>query len=383
MPRHAGVSGFLAVFDPRVRGDGDDGQIDQTDLLANDARGRVAVHDRHLNVHQHGVETRFGRAQPLDSGESVACNHHLGPGAREHQLDHVLVELIVFGHEQTQAREAPVGFLWRGQHRRVVAGIGPTHRFQQARGHDRLGHDTVEVEVVAGGASRTQLEGRRHQHHQRQADIGRGIGLSQHLEAIHARHAPVEQHEVVIAPVGCTAAQLSQARHARLDRRGAPAKIGAGLLQDAARQRVVVNNEKVQAREAGVPRWRGRLRSGAQRHGKAKFAALPQGGLNRDPAPHQLGKLAADGQPQAGAAVLARHRGIDLRKHAKNGVELLARDANTRIAHRKLQRHAFGFARETAHRDHDFAGLRELDGIADEVEQYLLQAQGVTHQRIG
>ena len=89
--------------------------------------------------------------------------------ALEHLLDHKLVEFVVFGHEHAQASEAPVGLLRCGQTRREVAGMGPAHGLEKACGHHRLGHDGVEVEIIAGGSGRAQLESGCHQHHQRQA----------------------------------------------------------------------------------------------------------------------------------------------------------------------------------------------------------------------
>ena len=52
---HAGREAALPVRLHGVGRYGDDGQLRITRVAAQQARGRLAVHDGHLHVHEHGV----------------------------------------------------------------------------------------------------------------------------------------------------------------------------------------------------------------------------------------------------------------------------------------------------------------------------------------
>src|SRR5262249_62047683 len=86
---------------------------------------------------------------------------------------------------------------------------------------------------------------------------------------------------------------------------------------------------------------------------------------------------------QAGAAVFARSRGVDLREGLKEDAKLLARNADARIPYREMEadrRFVFEFALDT---HGHFARARELDCVADEVHENLPQPTRVADEGLG
>ena len=117
--------------------------------------------------------------------------------------------------------------------------------------------------------------------------------------------------------------------------------------------------------------------------GEVEDTAQSQPALDPDPSAHQLGQLAADGQPQARAAEAARQCRIDLLKGLKDPGQLRVRDANARIADRELQVHLAVRARRDASPQDHLTPLRELQCVADQVHDHLAQSPGVADEDLG
>ena len=107
-------------------------------------------------------------------------------------------------------------------------------------------------------------------------------------------------------------------------------------------------------------------------------------------APAHLGdQLLADGQAQTGAPKFARGGGFGLREAGKNVRLVLGRNANAAVLHRKGDAHGMGIrsrARVGRHQlqTHNHLALRrELDRIARQVDQHLLEALGVAPHYVG
>ena len=83
----------------------------------------------------------------------------------------------------------------------------------------------------------------------------------------------------------------------------------------------------------------------------------------------KFSQLPADGQPETGAALFARDGSIALRKRFEYRLEPFGADTGSGVAHRHIQPFVPHLCR-----DLNGAGLRELDRIADEIEQDLLYA---------
>ena len=95
---------------------------------------------------------------------------------------------------------------------------------------------------------------------------------------------------------------------------------------------------------------------------------------------HHLHQRFADGQPQSGAAVLARGGHVGLRERLEQLGALFARHAGAGVAHRKAQH---GFLADALHQrgfQVNFAALGELDGVVDDVREHLTEAQRIPDQ---
>ena len=103
----------------------------------------------------------------------------------------------------------------------------------------------------------------------------------------------------------------------------------------------------------------------------AHVALHPDASLHQ---PHQFGR---DGQPETGAAVLASGRRVPLLESLKHFVELLSRNADAGVPHGEVQADLVVAPPLFRHRDDDFTLLRELDGVADQVQQDLTQLRRI------
>ena len=144
---------------------------------------------------------------------------------------------------------------------------------------------------------------------------------------------------------------------------------------------------------------------GGRQHGQAGFAGKLRGcGLNRederravaghaldaDASAHELGKPLANREAEAGAAIFARGRGIDLGKGFEEPVHSLGGNADASVAHGEFEDDARGilvqtgleaergaFAVGAAHFERDAAGRRKFDRVVDEIDDDLAQARDV------
>ena len=98
---------------------------------------------------------------------------------------------------------------------------------------------------------------------------------------------------------------------------------------------------------------------------------------------HQLDQLAANGQPQAGAAKAAGNAVIHLGEGGEQLAQAVGGNAHARVGDRKLQPHASLGVRLQLDADDDFAKFGELDGVAGQIDQHLGQAQRVAAQGFG
>ena len=116
---------------------------------------------------------------------------------------------------------------------------------------------------------------------------------------------------------------------------------------------------------------------------KPEPAALSRFALDTDDAAHLLHQPLADRQPQPGAAVFARGGAVGLMKRLEQAGDFIRRHADAAVLHFDQQHTGRGvlFLQANAHRHRAFLG--ELDGIADEIEQHLAQAQCVAAPQAG
>ncbi|EGY02363.1 hypothetical protein AZA_21720 [Nitrospirillum viridazoti Y2] len=130
-----------------------------------------------------------------------------------------------------------------------------------------------------------------------------------------------------------------------------------------------------------------RRRRHVQGHDEPEGAAGAGLAFHPDLAAHQGDQALADGQPQAAAAIAAGGRAIGLGEGAEQGGDGVGGNADAAVGHRETQRHPVRPGPgDGADIQHHTAGLGELDGVTQQVQQHLLQAQAVTHhhhRRVG
>jgi hypothetical protein len=85
--------------------------------------------------------------------------------------------------------------------------------------------------------------------------------------------------------------------------------------------------------------------------------------------------------PRPGAAVLARRRRIGLRERPEQALLAFRREPDAGVAHGEPQLDRARAVRRGADRQHDLAGVGELDRVRQEVEQDLAQARHVADDR--
>jgi hypothetical protein len=101
---HPGVQAFFLVAHHGIGSHGDHWQAGITRILAQLARRLVAIHHRHLAIHQHAVIGIF-----LDLGQrdgAIARDIDADAGIVENMLRHFLVHLIVLHQQQPGTAQA-------------------------------------------------------------------------------------------------------------------------------------------------------------------------------------------------------------------------------------------------------------------------------------
>ncbi|OEZ97550.1 hypothetical protein DUGA2_58890 [Duganella sp. HH101] len=206
-----------------------------------------------------------------------------------------------------------------------------------------------------------------------QRDQGRPRAPAQPLHRIPVVHA-VEQHQLVRRPGsrqllrrgGRVGRAIGLAAHARYHRLQQLARLLARAdQQDPHRQ--------VRARLA-LP-----LRGAAVGDRERERAADAGRAVDPQLAAHQAHQPLADRQAEAGAAEAPRGRAFGLRERIEDAALLLRVDADAGVAHREVQPHLHrvGILQLDAH--HHRAALGELDGVAGQVDQHLVEPQRVAH----
>ena len=107
---------------------------------------------------------------------------------------------------------------------------------------------------------------------------------------------------------------------------------------------------------------------------KLKVDPAPTTELDLDVAAHQGDQVAADRQTEAGAAMVAADRAVQLGEALEQPLELVCGDAGARVADGQAQQAVGGVI---AGGDGDAAAGGELDGVAQQVEQHLAQPRAV------
>ena len=120
-----------------------------------------------------------------------------------------------------------------------------------------------------------------------------------------------------------------------------------------------------------------------QRKREAEGAPCGGGAIDLDATVHQIDKLARNGQPESGAAILARDRRVGLRESSKDRIELVRGDSAPGVTHAEANQVGFGAAFDALDAHGDLSALGEFHRVADQVREHLAQPCGVAAQHPG
>ena len=115
---------------------------------------------------------------------------------------------------------------------------------------------------------------------------------------------------------------------------------------------------------------------------KRKGRPLSVNALYLDRATHHPDQSLADGQSQPGTFHRAVPPRIHLRETGKNVTQIVFPDADAGIADRSHEAAVLVIHFLIAHFERDFTVMRELDRIAQEIDEYLLQPNLIAYQEI-
>ncbi len=205
-----------------------------------------------------------------------------------------------------------------------------------------------------------------------------GLGRRQ---AAHVGHVPVGQHHVVGLARFALGPVAGQGGRAGVGLVGLPAPSPDQLADQFPAGAVVVRHQHAQWSQRGCAARPALLRQHLERQREPEARALPGHAADVDLPAHQFDQALADDQPQAGAAEAARDADVALGKGREQLALLLGRDADARVAHFEAQTGRLALALRQRHAHHHLALGRELDGVAGQVDQHLLQPQGVAVQQ--
>ena len=250
-----------------------------------------------------------------------------------------------------------------------TVGDAPQHGGHQVVHVDRLGERGLHPRAQAPLTFLRQRVGAL-------PDDGEGATGSTDLpgrfEAVELRHLHVHQHQ--------GEPRIERHRSNRLGPVGHRDHLGAFVgeqrLQDLPVDGVVFGDEQAQASEPGTPRapgvglWTRGRSARPQRHPELKPAALPEAARRGEPSAHQLREVPADRQAEPGAPETTRGGGICLLERLREALQVGRIDADSGVGDPEDQLVAL-----RAREQRDLPGRGELDGVGEQVQEDLLQAE--------
>ena len=199
MVRHTGGQASLAVGWQGIGGHCDD-RRSNLHLLAQHPGGGVAVHFRHLDVHQDGVVRQRGTPHAGDALLTIAGNLDLCPRMAEEFARDLLVKGVVLHHQEAQTGQRLLGGqVGRGmaiyRHRGPTRGL--RYGIKQHRRGDRLDEEAVKGVCFLAQPLSDQLAAMGGDHQDgRQMPRITGTNALDGFPAVHARHDPVHTEDV-------------------------------------------------------------------------------------------------------------------------------------------------------------------------------------------
>jgi hypothetical protein len=155
-------------------------------------------------------------------------------------------------------------------------------------------------------------------------------------------------------------------------------------LQDTAVGGIVIDGQDRQSAQTRALRRQPPLRRfGRKAEAGREMERAPASrlALHPEPSPHHLHQLRRDGQPQAGPAVLARGRGVELREGFEQFLHVVGRDIDARVDDGEMQVDPIAGLRLPLDPNHDLAVVGELDRVARQIDHDLPRMSLTTASR--
>src|SRR5882672_5905642 len=352
--------------------------------LADQARRLEAVHHRHLHVHQHQIKApRFqGRERFL----TVAAGDDFAAGAIEVKLRHALVDRIVLDQQyQTPAtvlrlddlsarddgaqalREVERIVRQYPFHRRQE--LGAPHWFRELAGKTQ-GPQLLAARVIVDRAVKNQ------------AQLSDGFDRADALrqpETVDVGHPVIREHKLVR---GAGTGRILERRE-RSDGSFSHFHLVAGVAQLLGEHApvgvVVVHDEHAPAcrrcRQRRV--FPGGACMGFESCTEPERRTLAQRALHTNPALHEFRETLDDREAETRATILSGRGGVGLHERLEEAREGCFRYPDTGVLDLEPDQGRGARVQIPPYPDHDFALLRELDGIGYEVGQGLADAPGI------
>ena len=213
----------------------------------------------------------------------------------------------------------------------------------------------------------------------------KGANGSGGFQAVHDGHFYVHQHEVEGAVLDLFQGHLAVVGHLDLYFGDLLAQeldgqhlVEIGVFDDQHRQSLQLGG--LGGRLPGFGLWQSSQGVG---EAEAEGSAAPGLAFHPDMAALLFDQLFGDGQAEAGAAVGFFTVGIGLLETLEDVRQLIGRNADAGVAHREFEG---GLSLVFLHQMHPYADRTfrgELDGVADQVHQDLVEAGGVANEMIG
>ncbi len=382
---HAGGQTLLAVAHHGVRGHGDDARLRDSTPGANGPRGFVAVHLRHVAIHQnHVVKNALDRGERL---ATVADAIRLIAELLQRAGGDLLIHRIIL---RDQNPEMGLGLDPLADN----PGLPALAERGAGLAGKQVGEAVVEITLFdgfdeAGLDAELAQFGRGHRLAQRTQQDQRGtakrrLGADRpgRHQAVHLRHLHVEDDEVKRLARGGGRAQGGQ----RFGSGGDGLMLHAPGLEMAVKnapvERVVIDDQCARARQVAdafpfAPDCR-RLLLEPDREPEGRAPAGFAAHIHF--AVHHPDQLPGDDQAQPGAAMLARRAGIGLGEGLEEALPGGGFDADPGVDHRETQAYMLVGVFELRDFERHLTALRELHGIAQQVQQHLPQPAGITPQ---
>ena len=352
---------------------------------ADGRRRSEAIHLRHLHVHEHGIRQRRGGAQVVDGLPAVADRHVLAAEAPQHLGADDPVDLVVLGEQYPGVQAfARAGDEADGLDGRVYADpAGDEQGFMQIVDHHRRGEDRGHDEAGAGKRRHAVTEGNEADDRRRaallvlQPRIQRrgGVRVDRRIHDYHVDPA-TEGHVALDRRVGL--ADIDGHRAARTPGDNLAGN-GVRLVGQG------VDDEHVQSGHVcrQLHRLLGRIGGQRQLDLEMECGAAARIAFRADGAAHEFDEALADREAEASAAEATRRRVVGLRERIEDRLQCPRRNADAGVLHLEAQRDPRLGRAQWPDADTDVAVGRELDGIAQQVEQDLAEPVGVAYHALG